>query len=390
MVNNHFIQRIGIDLSNIRLGGGITHIRELLQNVDLNAHAIDKVILWGSESTLNQLPKYDWLEKCNPIFLEQGLFLRIIWQTFFLSSAAKKKGCSVLFIPGGSFLGKFSPVVVMSQNLIPFESREIRRFGISLRSLKFLALRVIQGMSFRRAQGVIFLTQYARQITTKVVGRMKGAQIAVIPHGLSAMFCRSKLRNFEGSEADISRTSYEIIYVSNIDLYKHQDQVLKAIALLRSKGNSIKIKFIGPSVKCAMSRLAKLIKLYDPSGDWATYGGVVNYVDMPSIYKNSDIAVFASTCETFGITLLEKMASGLPIACSDSSCMPEILRDGGLYFNPEDFVSIAEAIEKYLCSDELRMEKSKRGSQLAGAYSWKVCAKNTFAFLEKVALDANK
>lgn len=380
---------IGIDLSNIQLGGGVTHIKELLQNLDPTVCGIDKIIVWGRADTLSKLPNFDWLHKCHIRCLEGGFIVRAIWQTVFLSFAAKKRCCRLIFIPGGTYLGYFSPVVIMSQNLIPFDNRELMRFGLSTRFAKFILLRIIQSLSFKRAQGIIFLTEYARDAVLKVVSNIDINKTIVIPHGLASIF--RSVGNVNGP-LHFSRIQnpFKIIYVSNIDLYKHQDRVLLAVDSLIKKGHHISIEFVGPPTSRALSELKRYMTLLDPSGIWAKYAGFYDYESMPNLYKEADMAVFASSCETFGITLLEKMASGLPIACSNLSCMPEILQDGGLYFNPEDPVSIADAIETYILNPQLRVEKSLRSIELARNYSWEKCAQTTFSFLEKIAHEYKK
>ena len=67
--------------------------------------------------------------------------IRTIWQIFKLSAEVKKEGCSILFVPGGSYAGTYLPVVTMSQNLLPFEINELKRFGFSFMTLKLLMLR---------------------------------------------------------------------------------------------------------------------------------------------------------------------------------------------------------------------------------------------------------
>ena len=61
-----------------------------------------------------------------------------------------------------------------------------------------------------------------------------------------------------------------------------------------------------------------------------------------------DIGVFASSCENLPITLLEMMGSGMQIACSNFSPMPEILGSEGIYFNPVKPASITEAMRKLI------------------------------------------
>jgi len=78
------------------------------------------------------------------------------------------------------------------------------------------------------------------------------------------------------------------------------------------------------------------------------------------------------------------MASGLPIACADRSAMPEILKNNGLYFNPEDPISIAASLRKLMDSKELREELSISAHKEARTYSWKRCAEHTFGFIEQI------
>jgi glycosyltransferase involved in cell wall biosynthesis len=98
----------------------------------------------------------------------------------------------------------------------------------------------------------------------------------------------------------------------------------------------------------------------------------------------ADLFVFASSCETFGISLLEAMAVGLPIACSNKSSLPETLRDGGEYFDPEDDQSIADAIERLIMDPVSRTNFAARGRALSQDYSWKRCADQTWSYLARV------
>jgi glycosyltransferase involved in cell wall biosynthesis len=84
------------------------------------------------------------------------------------------------------------------------------------------------------------------------------------------------------------------------------------------------------------------------------------------------------------VTLVEAMAIGLPIACSNSGPMPEVLADGGVFFNANDASSIAAAIEQIILSPELRLTITKQAKILSQQYSWKRCADETFAFIADV------
>ena len=90
------------------------------------------------------------------------------------------------------------------------------------------------------------------------------------------------------------------------------------------------------------------------------------------------------------VTLIEGMASGLPIACSDRGPMPEVLGDSGVYFDPEQPIEIFNALESLINDTQLRSEKANASFLEVQKYSWSICANETFSFLNKVATDYKK
>ena len=81
---------------------------------------------------------------------------------------------------------------------------------------------------------------------------------------------------------------------------------------------------------------------------------------------------------------------GLPIACSDRGPMPEVLKDGGLYFDPTNSNSIATAIEKIILDDDSRAKISYRAKVLSREFSWETCADETFAFVKETYFKHNE
>ena len=148
--------RLGIDAYNLRAGGGVTHLVALLRAADPLAQGFSQVIVWGGLLTLGQIEDRPWLVKCHQPLLDKSLPHRIFWQRFRLSKLARTADCDVLFVPGGSYAGDFHPVVSMSRNMLPFEWRELRRYGWSLTSLKLMLLRWTQSRTFRKRMGLFF------------------------------------------------------------------------------------------------------------------------------------------------------------------------------------------------------------------------------------------
>lgn len=374
---------IGIDATNIRGGGGVTHLVELFRVINPLDYGVNRVVVWGGKSILNALEDRPWLSKLNPQALNQGLLKRSLWQRFRLSQAARDEGCDLLFVPGGSYTGNFQPVVTMSQNLLPFEMPELRRYGWTLFALKLLLLRLTQSRSFRKADGVIFLTEYARNVVLRVTRELHG-QACVIPHGLNPRF--NQAPKVQRSIADYDDANpYRVLYVSIIDQYKHQWNVVEAVAALRQQGFPVVLDLVGPAYLPALRRLNVTIDRLDLDRRWVYCHGVIPYADLHAMYAAVDAGIWASTCETFGIILLEAMASGLPIACSNRGPMPDVLGFGGVYFDPEQASDIARALRELIESPSLRTELAQVSYQKAQQYSWQRCSDETFGFLSAVA-----
>lgn len=374
---------LGIDASNIRGGGGITHLTELVRASSPADHGFSRVIIWGCDYTLRQLDDLPWLEKRHEPALDRALPYRVFWQRFKLSGAARSANCAVLFVPGGSYAGNFSRVVAMSQNLLPFEWTELNRYGLTAFLWKMMALRRVQLNTFRRADGVLFLTRYAQNAVMSVIKSTR-AQTAIIPHGINARFTGEV-----GEQRLISSYSQQVplrlLYVSTITVYKHQWHVVEAVRRLRDQGVPVVLECIGGAYPPALKRLRRAIRQFDPDGEFVRYAGPLPFDDLHHSYASADLGVFASSCENMPNILLEMMAAGLPVACSNRGPMPEMLGDAGLYFDPEKPTEIAAAIDKFIASPELRHDKAAEGLKLASRYSWFRCADETFAFLAEIA-----
>jgi len=374
--------RIGIDASNLRLGGGVTHLRELLRAAAPERLGIARVVVWGGARTLAEMPARPWLELAHEPVLDGPLWMRQRWQSFRLAELARAS-CDALFVPGGAYWGRFWPFVTMSRNLLPFEKPERDRYGCSWMRAKMLVLRGLQAATFRKASGLVFLSKYARAVVARTVG-LDGRQ-PIIPHGVSEAL-RLAPRRQQALGAYSPSRPFRLLYVSNVDVYKHQWHVVDAVGRLRRQGIPISLDLIGPAYPPALARLEHAMRAADPEGAFIRYTGSVPAAELPAHYHRADGLVFASSCENMPNTLLEGMAAGLPIVCARRGPMPEILGGAGTYFeDPERPEQIAGALNGWLHEHEAREQQAWAAYHRAAQYSWERCASETFSYLTEVA-----
>lgn len=369
---------IGIDASRNRSGGAKTHLVGILTESDPTNEGISTVHVWSYKELLDALPDLPWLQKHNPALLERSLFHQLWWQFFRLPKEAHALGCDALLNTDAGTICPFRPSATMSRDMLSYEPGEMKRYGLSLARLRLFVLKYVQARSLRHATGAVFLTKYAAKLIQNFTGPLSCP--TVIPHGVSNSFKQSThFGNWSEGKA------IRCLYVSNAAFYKHQWVVIKAIEELRTRGHNVSLTLAGGGRGAALRRMHDAIEDSDPNRKFIKTIEQVAHEEVPTLLADADLFIFASSCENMPNTLVEAMASGLPIACSDRGPMPEVLQDGGVFFDPEDFTSIADAVEKVLLDKELRIRIAHRAKELSEDYSWGKCGRETWKFLRVCA-----
>ena len=110
--------------------------------------------------------------------------------------------------------------------------------------------------------------------------------------------------------------------------------------------------------------------------------------EMSATYANAVALVYPSVYEGFGLPILEAMASGCPVVCSRSTCLPEVAADAVAYFEADDAGSLRNVIRKILAKDgdgqAMRAELVRKGFERVKCFSWEKCAHETAAVLKSV------
>lgn len=370
---------LGIDGSRNRSGGARAHLIGILNDSDPREQGIDEIHVWSYKNLLDELPNKPWLIKHNPIELEKSLFHQIWWQLRSLPKALKQSGCDILLNTDAGTFSYYKPCVVMSRDMLSYEPGVMEKYGISFARLRLLLLKYVQSGSLKRANGSIFLTQYAKSVIENYTGKLRNS--VVIPHGIGEKFRLISEKCIWPAPGE----EIQCVYVSNFDLYKHQDVVVESIINLRLKGFNISLTLIGGGGHAEAERkVRKLVQRNDPLNEYISIKGHVPHQEIPHLMRRMNIFIFASSCENMPNTLIEGMCSGLPIVCSDRGPMPEVLKDGGLYFNPENANSLEVALAEVINNNEKRDYIKQKAKTLSLDYSWKRCAHATWNFLVEI------
>lgn len=173
-----------------------------------------------------------------------------------------------------------------------------------------------------------------------------------------------------------------VLFVSSLWAYKNCHGLLRAWALIRDEMDHRQLVIVGggshPQYVASLHALAAELGIAD---DLVFVGGVPLAETVP-FYQAADLFVYPSFNETFGLPILEAMASGCPVVTSDTSAMPETAGGAAVLSDPNDPASIAKAITTAL---EGRERLREDGLRRAGEFNWAATAAATLDVYREVA-----
>lgn len=371
---------VGVDATRIRSGGGIAHIKGLLGHANPRDYGISEVHFWAHHGLLKAIEPKPWLIKHSVAACEKSILHQLAWQRFQLPREARALGVAAMFNTDAGSVCNFQPSATLSQDMLSFEPGEIERYPWPSKArLRLEILRFVQLRRLKRSTVALFLTDHAR----RVIGRLTTlSETQVIPHGIDQKFfgAADNRREFPG-EGPI-----RCLYVSNVAPYKHQWNVVEAIAMLRAgSGRDIRLSLVGGGHGRAMEKLKAALDRHDPDRQFVELGAFIPNDQIVDVLRQGDLFIFASSCENLPITLLEAMASGIPIASSDRGPMPETLGPDGFYFDPEDPSSIALAVDKLISAQFHSDGRVGTAVQRASTFTWERTAQESWRLLASIA-----
>jgi len=173
------------------------------------------------------------------------------------------------------------------------------------------------------------------------------------------------------------------LYVGTIEPRKNLDTLLDAYALLPQPVRRQWPLVLAGHRGWHSEQLHTRIEAAAAEG-WVHYLGFVEDEWLPLIYAGARIFVFPSLYEGFGLPVLEAMASGIPVVCSNSSTLPEVAGEAAAMCEPRDTDALSRLIAAGLEDEAWRAEAHHKGLLRAAGFSWQRCAEETVAVYREV------
>jgi glycosyltransferase involved in cell wall biosynthesis len=234
-------------------------------------------------------------------------------------------------------------------------------------------MRVLVPLAARRSDRVLVDSQSTRNDLIRLLG-VGSERIDVVPLGLGTVQRQTALPEREvRSQFDLGERSV-VLSLSAKRPHKNLLALIGALARLPAEGRPV---LVLPGYHTAHEReLRERARALDVVRD-VRFPAWVSVAELEGLWEIAQAFVFPSLYEGFGLPVLEAMARGVPVACSNTSSLPEVAGDAALLFDPQDVAAIAAAVERLLVDPDLAARLRAYGRQRAQLFTWRRTARLT-------------
>jgi len=235
-------------------------------------------------------------------------------------------------------------------------------------------------------RGSLFITpsEFSKNELMDIFPSTQGRVVSV-PLGVDPLFCvRDHLSIMPTLKRyGLSAGNYALS-VGTIEPRKNIERLIKAYSQLplRLRSQYPLVLIGGPGWNSM--HIHDLIETYSKEG-WLKYLRFVSDLEMAAIYSGARVFACVSLYEGFGLPVLEAMASGVPVICSDVASLPEVGGDSVIYVNPIQTDQIANALSMVLDDDHCHQQLSQSGLARAQLFNWGRTVQETLLAYERIS-----
>jgi len=245
----------------------------------------------------------------------------------------------------------------------PETHKPLNRWFLTLMMPRFL----------RAADAVIAVSECTKRDAIRFYS-IPEEKITVIYEGVSPRFRPANPEAVRAVREKYGLPERFILYVGTIEPRKNLTTLLEAFHHLLAT-RDLRLVFVGKKGWLYEGFFRRLREL--GLEDRVIFTGYVPDEDLPAIYSAADLFVFPSLYEGFGLPVLEAMACGTPVVCSNTSSLPEVAGDAAILVDPTDVRALAGAMERVLTDEHLRAEIYAKGLGRARQFTWAKAAQET-------------
>ncbi len=308
----------------------------------------------------------------------------VAWHQFLFPGQCRKNRYDVMFLPAANRRVPFSLPCPAVGTVHDFSSIHIKGKYDPLR--EFYITRVLP-MLVRTLTHVIADSESTKKDIIEFA-KVPEERVTVIPLAVDRSIYMP--RGKEEAQARIQQKygvgAPYILYISRIEHPgKNHVQLIHAFSQLKKATGA------PHQLVLAGSDWTRAEEVHQAAAESAYAGDIVftGYApagDLPYLYCGADLFVFPSLFEGFGMPILEAMACGVPVACSNISSLPEVAGDAAVLFDPSDSAAMAEALAPLIAERGLCDHYARKGLERSARYDWRITARQTLDLLERTAL----
>jgi glycosyltransferase involved in cell wall biosynthesis len=281
---------------------------------------------------------------------------RILWEQTVLPIEGARYGIDVMFNPG--FTG---PLLAACPSVSVFHDLQHKRHPEHFRWFDLPFWRLALWTSAHRSRKLIAISTATRADVLHFY-RLAPERAIVIPVGVEPGFFKLNRDNIERY----------VLCVSTLHPHKNLDRLIRAYALRKRDYRLVLAGMRGFHAQ----RLEGLI-LELGVADRVQLTGWIPREELYHFYERAHAFVYPSTFEGFGMPVLEAMAAGIPVACSDIPPLREVAGDAALFFDPLSDDAVANALDSIVKDDAMRRRLAEAGPPRARPFTWERAAAAT-------------
>lgn len=238
----------------------------------------------------------------------------------------------------------------------------------------------------RRARHLLAISESSRREAIELLGVAKDA-VATISAGVDELFQPLQIREDRASElrARYALRGRSVLYAGGIDPRKNVPALIAAFARLQAPlRKAHQLVVVGNLDEGERQLLASVAERSGLGPDEMVVTGYVPDSDLVALYNLSELFVFPSLHEGFGLPALEAMACGLAVIAANRSSLPEAVGRDDALFDPTSVDAITEKMAQALSDDGFRAGLRHHGLKQAARFTWDQCAQRALVAMEQM------